>query len=94
MNRMLEPLMEKYDLDDIGVYEEEGEAERYYIGYTVKKDGEVYMVNMPFEKDHEGKLALKEGVWTIQADDNDDFETHGYYSLDDVFESIENGIEH
>ncbi len=85
MTHQLKGLMTKYDLEDIGIYEEEGIGDTFYMGYTVRKDGKIYMVNMPYKKDHYGRLALQNQDWTIQFEDG---ESKGYQSLDEVFSHI------
>jgi hypothetical protein len=87
MNVHLQDLLLKYDLDDIGIYEEEGPGDTYYAGYTVRKDGKVYMLNMPYVKDHKGGLALQEQEWTIQEETG---EAKGFHSMEEVFNHINN----
>ncbi len=89
MNDTLKHMLEKYDLDDIGIFEEEGEGNRYYLGYTVRKNGEVFMIHMPFEKDENGNLARLEKSWAIESDEVD---TRGYDNLDEVFNYLEMGF--
>ncbi|MBM7646628.1 hypothetical protein JOD45_002860 [Scopulibacillus daqui] len=86
MSRDLENVMNRYDVDDVGIYEEQGEGDHYYIGYTVRKDGKVYMINMPFVKDDENKLAVAEQSWTIQGENGN--EQKGFKTLDEVFDAI------
>jgi hypothetical protein len=81
-------LMDEYDLEDIGVYEEQGAEDEYYVGFTVRKEGEVYMINLPYTKNQQGELSVKEQDWTIQAENG---ELHGYRNLDDVFTAINEG---
>jgi hypothetical protein len=85
MNHGLAQLMNRYQLDDIGIYEEEGAGKNYYLGYTVRKDGKVFMINIPYEKNEEGELAAQDQEWTIQAETG---EKKGYRSLNEVFEEI------
>ncbi|MGE8203923.1 DUF5634 family protein [Heyndrickxia sp. NPDC080065] len=85
MNGQLKDIMDKYQLEDIGIYEEEGAGKDYYLGYTVRKNGKIFMLDMPYVKDDSGELALKEKVWTIQSDEG---EIKGLHSLDDVFNEI------
>lgn len=85
MNQQLKELMMKYNLEDIGIYEEEGAGDTYYLGYTVRKDGKIYMVNMPYKKDHHGGLALQHQDWTIQEENG---ESKGYQNLEEVFSHI------
>jgi Family of unknown function (DUF5634) len=49
-HRTLHSMMKKYDLDDIGIYEEEGPGNEYYFGYTIRKNGSVYIINLPYKK--------------------------------------------
>ncbi|HWO95616.1 MAG TPA: DUF5634 family protein [Bacillus sp. (in: firmicutes)] len=88
MNEMLhslESLLKQHQLDEIEIYEEEGEDELYYMGYTVKKGEHVYMVHQPYVKNEKKELALKEPQWTIQSEQG---ESKGYPSLEDVFNQI------
>lgn len=85
MNHHLQDLMTKYDLEDIGIYEEEGAGDTYYMGYTVRKDGKIYMVNMPYKKDCNGGLAIEHQEWTIQQEAG---ESKGFHSLEEVFSHI------
>jgi hypothetical protein len=92
MNNTLPQMINKYNLEDIGIFEEEGEGNIYYIGYTVRKNGEVYMIHFPHEKNIEGKLApLEEEKWVIESDDGD---TNGYDNLDAAFDYLSNGLKH
>lgn len=84
----LQGLMEEYDLEDIGIYEEQGAGNEHYVGFTIRKNGEVYMVNLPFVKNHNNELVVSEQDWTIQKEDG---ESHGYNNLDDVMSAIDNG---
>jgi hypothetical protein len=88
-HRTLHSMMKKYDLDDIGIYEEEGPGNEYYFGYTIRKNGSVYIINLPYKKNENGELAIKEHKWTIQANGN---EAKGFRTLDDVFKTIQRGI--
>jgi hypothetical protein len=79
LNHSLEPMLNKYNLDEIGVYEEEGEGKTYYMGYTIKKDNHVFMIHLPYEKNNEGELSVKDSTWTIQSENN---EVRGIETLD------------
>ncbi len=91
MNQSMEMLMSKYNLEDIGVFEEQGEGENYYMGYTVRKDKEVYMIHKPFRKNEEGQLSATEKDWIIETEEGD---LTGYRSLDEVFTAIEQDLHH
>ncbi|HZG60111.1 MAG TPA: DUF5634 family protein [Anoxybacillus sp.] len=81
----LEPMMETYDLDQIGIFEEEGENNLYYMGYTINKDGEMILLHMPFVKNARGELALQKQEWTVRMDGN---EQKGYHSLEEAMKQI------
>lgn len=85
MSQSLEELLRKYDLEDIGVFEEEGEANRYYLGYTIRRNGNVHMVHLPFMKNDQGNLAPIDDAWVVESENGD---THGYQSLEDAFNSL------
>ncbi|MFD1738778.1 DUF5634 family protein [Bacillus salitolerans] len=88
----LESVMDKYDLDDIGIYEEEGAGSHYYMGYTVRKGDKVYMINQPYVKNDQKHLAIEHEEWTIQSDDGK--EVKGIATLDEVFHQINKGVLH
>ncbi|MCA1029736.1 DUF5634 family protein [Bacillus timonensis] len=85
MIESLHPLLDQYDLDDIGIYEEEGEGDEYYMGYTFRKNGKVFMINMPYVKNRHGELAPKQQEWTIQEKEG---EAKGFQSLDEAFHTV------
>lgn len=87
LNDSLEQMMTKYNLDDVGIYEEEGANEEFFLGFTVRKNGKVYMINEPYVKDEKGNIAIKEKTWTIQTDQGK--EAKGFDSLDEVFQHIQ-----
>jgi hypothetical protein len=84
--------MDKYDLDDIGIYEEEGEGNHYYMGYTIRKDGLVYMINRPYIKNAQNELTIDKDEWTVQTDEGN--EVKGIHNLEEVFQKIDQGILH
>jgi hypothetical protein len=81
-------LMEEYNLEDIGIFEEEGQKDEYYLGYTVRKDGKAYMLHLPYKKDHDGGLEPSSNQWTIESDDPDTVDTTGYDSMDSALRGI------
>lgn len=91
MTGTLEKMMDVYRLEDVGIFEEEGEDNAYYIGYTVRKNEDVYMIHMPFMKNESGELAPRKVEWVVETDTED---YHGFESLDDVFTAISNGEIH
>ncbi|KWU53396.1 DUF5634 family protein [Priestia sp. YIM B13446] len=82
----MDDILNKYNLQGVSVYEEEGEGNHYYLGYTVKKNDHVFMLNRPYLKDKDGKLAVENQEWTVQGNEG---ETNGYTSLEDAFQKID-----
>ncbi|CDQ20598.1 hypothetical protein SAMN05192559_105133 [Halobacillus karajensis] len=82
------PLMEKNNLDDIGIFEEEGQGDYYHLGYTVKKNERVYMVHLPFIKSEDGHLTLDKQEWIVETDDPNAVDLKGFDKIDDVFQSL------
>ncbi|WNF35072.1 DUF5634 family protein [Bacillaceae bacterium IKA-2] len=85
MTGTLQIMIDVYQLEDAGIFEEEGEGEAYYVGYTVRKNGDVYMIHKPFMKNEAGELAPKNLEWVVETGEED---YHKYKSLDDVFTAI------
>jgi hypothetical protein len=81
----LQPLMDVYQLDQVGIFEEEGEENKYYIGYTINKDDDMIVLHMPFVKNERGELALEKQEWTIRKDGR---EQKGYYLLQEAMDEI------
>ncbi|QIZ67553.1 DUF5634 family protein [Geobacillus subterraneus] len=79
----LEPMMETYGLDQVGIFEERGEGNRYYVGYTINKDDEMITIHMPFIQNERGELALEKQEWTIRKDGQ---EKKGYRSLPEAMD--------
>ena len=81
----LQLLMDVYQLDQVGVFEEEGEGNKYYIGYTINKDDKMIVLHMPFVKNERGELALEKQEWTIRKDGR---EQKGYQFLQEAMDEI------
>ncbi|MDQ0257317.1 hypothetical protein J2S74_004775 [Evansella vedderi] len=82
--------MEQYDLDEIGIFEEHGEGDLYYIGYRVRKNDETFMVHQAYKQNDEGHLTPASSEWVIESESGDFGE---FTSLDEVFRQI-NDINH
>ncbi|WP_077623294.1 DUF5634 family protein [Sediminibacillus massiliensis] len=82
------PLAEKYNLDDIGLFEEEGQDNAYHIGYAIKKDGRVFMVYLPFIQGEEGYLTLAKQEWTVQTENPTDDDLKGFANIEDVLQKL------
>jgi hypothetical protein len=80
--------IDQYGLDDIGIFEEEGSGNQYFIGYTVKKDGKTYHIHAPFIKNENGELTPIHNDWTIESDEPNRDELSGYHDLDSALREI------
>jgi hypothetical protein len=81
----LQPMMEAYHLDQVGIFEEEGEGNKYYIGYTINKDDDMIVLHMPFVKNERGELALEKQEWTIRKNGR---EQKGYRFLHEAMDEM------
>lgn len=91
MTGALQEMINVYQLEEAGIFEEEGEGDSYYVGYTVRKNGDIYMIHKPFMKNEAGQLAPQKLEWVVETDEED---YHKYQSLDDVFSAITQGKIH
>ncbi|MET3696415.1 hypothetical protein SAMN05877753_103341 [Bacillus oleivorans] len=78
----------QYGIEDIGIFEEEGEDDRFYLGYTVRKDGKTYHIHTPYMKNNNGELAVIHEDWTVETDEPQREDLSGYPDLDSVFREI------
>jgi hypothetical protein len=83
-----QPYIQKFDIDDIGVFEEQGQDDRYYLGYTVKKAGKTYHIHLPYTKNNDGGLSPVKAEWTVETDDPQEDDHKGYSDLESVFREI------
>ena len=91
INELQEPFqsyIEKYGIDDIGIFEEEGQDNYYYLGYNVQKGGKTYHIHTPFKKNDHGELAALSNKWTIETDEPNSDDRSGYRDLESVFREI------
>lgn len=80
--------IDKFGIDAIGIFEEEGPDDKYYLGYTVTKQGKTYHIHTPYIKNNTGDLASLEEEWTIETDDPEKNDHHGYSDLESIFREI------
>ncbi|MCM3090456.1 MULTISPECIES: DUF5634 family protein [unclassified Cytobacillus] len=80
--------LDKYGIDDIGVYEEEGQDQYYYMGYTLKKAGKTYHVHSPFLKDENGGLTPAGNEWIIESDEPDRADSRGFTSVEQALQEL------
>ena len=88
LQNSLPEYIEKFDLDSIGIFEEHGEGDRYYLGYTVSKGEKTYHVHLPYTKSNEGNLTPLGNEWTVETDEPNNEDRRGFDSLESVFEQI------
>jgi hypothetical protein len=81
-------LMEEYGLEQIGIFEEEGQKDQYYLGYSVQKNGKAYMVHLPYTKNHDGGLEASAQSWTVESDDPDAVDTTGFENVKAALQKI------
>ncbi|WP_243296343.1 DUF5634 family protein [Bacillus litorisediminis] len=78
----------QYGIDDIGIFEEEGQDDRYYLGYTVRKDGKIYHIHTPYQKNNNGELASLHQNWTIETDDPQQEDVKEFPNIESVFREL------
>jgi hypothetical protein len=88
LQQSFQTYINQYNLDDIGVFEEEGQDDLYYLGYTVKKGGKTYHIHSPYTKNSHGGLSPAENEWTIESDEPQKEDLTGYHNLESVFRDI------
>lgn len=88
LQQSFQPYIEKFGIEDIGIFEEEGQDDRYYIGYTAKKEGKTYHIHTPFIKNNNGGLAPIKNEWTVESDEPQEKDLRGYNDLESAFREI------
>ncbi|SEM93507.1 hypothetical protein SAMN05192533_10752 [Mesobacillus persicus] len=88
LQRSFETYMNQFNLDDIGIYEEQGQGNTYYIGYTVKKDGRTYHIHTPYHQNEHGGFTSGKKEWTVEPDDPNKEDLSGYDDLESVLRDI------
>lgn len=88
LQQSFQSLMTKYGIEDIGVFEEQGQKDLYHMGYTIRKEGKTYMVHTPYVKNEDGQLASGNDEWTIETDEPDTKNVSGFKELDEALRSL------
>ena len=88
LQQSFQPYLNKYGIEDIGIFEEEGQGDRYYIGYTTQKDGKTHHIHLPFQKNNDGELAPIDNKWTVESDNPQEKDLKEFEDLDHVFREI------
>ncbi|WP_066051630.1 DUF5634 family protein [Robertmurraya korlensis] len=82
-------LMDTYNLEDIGLFEEQGPNGQYYMGYTINQNGGTYFIHQTYKTNSNGHLALIGKEWTIETDEPNTDDKTGYESIEDVFQQLD-----
>lgn len=88
LQQSFQSYLDKYNVDDIGIFEEHGEGDRYFLGYTVNKNGKTYHIHSPYIKNDQGELAKEKDEWVVEPDDPNAEDQRGFSSIDSVFREI------
>jgi hypothetical protein len=88
LQQSMSTFINQYNLDDIGLYEEQGQGDVYYMGYTVKKNGKTYHIHTPYHKNEHGQLTSQQKSWTAEPDEPNKEDLKGYTDLESVFQDI------
>jgi Family of unknown function (DUF5634) len=89
LQESFQPFIDKYEIEDIGVFEEEGQDDHYYLGYTVRKDGKTFHIHSPYVKNQTGALTPEKNEWTVESDDPKEKDIKGFENLDDAFRVVQ-----
>ncbi|MCM3600853.1 DUF5634 family protein [Robertmurraya korlensis] len=81
-------LMDTYQLEDIGVFEEQGPNGEYYFGYTINQNGGTYMLHQTYKANHNGKFELITNEWTIETDEPNFNDKKGYENIEEAFHHL------
>lgn len=88
LQQLFQSCMEKYDLDEISIFEEEGQGDLYYMGYTVNKDGKTFHIHSPFHKDGVNNLVPLNQLWSIETDEPNGKDLTGFLDVESAFSKI------
>ncbi|HZG72950.1 MAG TPA: DUF5634 family protein [Chondromyces sp.] len=88
LQESLPSYIEKFDIDSIGIFEEQGQGNHYYLGYTVNKAGKTYHIHLPYKKNDSGELTPVTSEWIVETDEPDKDDHKGYDDLESVFREI------
>ncbi|HZH58551.1 MAG TPA: DUF5634 family protein [Metabacillus sp.] len=88
LQQAFQPLMDKYEIEDIGVFEEQGQNNQYHMGYTIRKEGKTYMVHTPYLKNENGQLKPGNDEWTVETDEPNSKDLSGFKEIDDALRSL------
>ena len=88
LQQSFQPYLNMYGIEDIGIFEEEGQDDRYYLGYTTRKGGKTHHIHLPFQKNNDGGLAPIDSKWMVESDNPLEKDLKEFEDLDHVFREI------
>ena len=88
LQQSFQPYIEKFGIEGIGIFEEEGQDDRYYLGYTARKEGKTYHIHTPFIKNNNGDLTPIKNEWTVETDEPQEDDLRGYSDVESAFRQI------
>jgi hypothetical protein len=91
INKLQQPFqsyIDQYGIDDIGIFEEEGQGNQYHLGYNVKKSGKTYHIHMPYQKNNNGDLAPLKEEWTLETDEPQKEDRKEFQNIETVLREI------
>jgi Family of unknown function (DUF5634) len=88
LQQSFQPYLNMYGIENIGIFEEEGQDNRYYLGYTTRKDGQTHHIHLPFQKNNDGGLSPMDSKWTVESDNPLEKDLKEFEDLDHVFREI------
>ena len=88
LQQSYQPYIDKFGIEDIGIFEEEGQDDQYYIGYTARKEGKTYHIHTPFKKNDKGELTPIKSEWTIESDEPERKDIHGFRDIESALREI------
>lgn len=80
--------LNQFEIDDIGIFEEEGQGDQYFLGYTIKKNEKTYHIHTPYIKNHSGALAPSEKGWIVETDNPQGEDLRGFQDIESAFQQI------
>ncbi|WP_338451080.1 DUF5634 family protein [Niallia oryzisoli] len=88
LQQSFQPYIDKFDIEDIGIFEEEGQDDQYFIGYTARKEGKTYHIHTPFKKNNHGELTPIKNEWTIESDEPEREDIRGFKDVESALREI------
>lgn len=88
LQQSFQSYINQYGIDDIGIFEEEGQDDQYHLGYTIKKEGKTYFIHSSYRKNNSGALAPINNEWTIETDEPQTKDLSGFDTMETALNQI------